>query len=167
MVQNNKIQRQPNREAELRKLLQERIVIIDGAMGTTVQQYNLDEAAYRGGRFTDWKKDLKGNHDLLNITRPDVIEEVHRKYLEAGLRVTVNTDNRLVSSTTMTVELERAVTAFHLTPSDVRYVLINGFKSAFLPYEEKGKLLRTALAEMDRLFDEARAAEGEPSRDLL
>src|SRR4051812_38715065 len=84
MVQNNKIQRQPNREAELRKLLQERIVIIDGAMGTTVQQYNLDEAAYRGGRFTDWKKDLKGNHDLLNITRPDVIEEVHRKYLEAG-----------------------------------------------------------------------------------
>jgi adenosine deaminase len=90
-----------------------------------------------------------------------------RKYLEAGLRVTVNTDNRLVSSTTMTVELERAVTAFRLTPSDVRYVLINGFKSAFLPYEEKGKLLRTALAEMDRLFDEARAAEGEPSRDLL
>jgi len=89
------------------------------------------------------------------------------RYLKAGLRVTVNTDNRLVSSTTMTTELERAVAAFRLSPSDLRYVLINGFKSAFLPYEEKGALLRTVLAEMDRLFDQARTEEGEPSRDLL
>jgi adenosine deaminase len=90
-----------------------------------------------------------------------------RKYLEAGLRVTVNTDNRLVSSTTMTTELERAVAAFRLTPADVRYVLINGFKSAFLPYEEKGALLRSALGEMDRVFGGGRAEGGEPSRDLL
>ena len=89
-----------------------------------------------------------------------------RRYLEAGLRVTLNTDNRLVSSTTMTTELERAVATFHLKPSDVRYVLINGFKSAFLPYEEKGTLLRAALKEMDRLFERTSAAE-EPSRDLL
>ena len=72
------------REALLRKALAERIVIIDGAMGTMVQQYGLDEAAYRGKRFPDPKKDLKGNHDVLNVTRPEVIEEVHRKYLEAG-----------------------------------------------------------------------------------
>jgi len=83
-LESNSLQRQPNKEAALRKLLAERIVIIDGAMGTTVQQYNLDEAAYRGDRFTSWKKDLKGNHDLLNITRPQVIEEIHRKYLKAG-----------------------------------------------------------------------------------
>ena len=82
-----------------------------------------------------------------------------RNYLKAGLRVTVNTDNRLVSSTTMTAELERAVSAFRLTPSDVRYVLLNGFKSAFLPYEEKGALLRSALKEMDRLLEKPRAAE--------
>ena len=88
-------------------------------------------------------------------------------YLKAGLRVTVNTDNRLVSSTTMTAELERAVTAFRLRPADVRYILLNGFKSAFLPYEEKGELLRAALAEMDRLLEPARTIEGEPSRDLL
>lgn len=87
------------------------------------------------------------------------------RYLKAGLRVTVNTDNRLVSSTTMTDELERAVTAFRLTPDDLRYVLINGFKSAFLPYEEKGALLRNALREMDGIFE--RAGAGEPSRDLL
>jgi adenosine deaminase len=79
----------------------------------------------------------------------------------------VNTDNRLVSSTTVTDELERAVTTFKLKPADVRYVLINGFKSAFLPYEEKGALLRQALRDMDRILEEARAVEGEPSRDLL
>ncbi len=90
-----------------------------------------------------------------------------RNYLKAGLRVTVNTDNRLVSSTTMTAELERAVTAFRLRPADVRYILLNGFKSAFLPYEEKGELLRAALSEMDRILERARTIEGEPSRDLL
>jgi 5-methyltetrahydrofolate--homocysteine methyltransferase len=65
-------------------LLQERIVIIDGAMGTMVQQHKLDEAAYRGERFKNWHKDLKGLHDLLNLTRPEVIEGIHRAYLEAG-----------------------------------------------------------------------------------
>jgi len=90
-----------------------------------------------------------------------------RRYLKAGLRVTVNTDNRLVSSTTVTDELERAVTAFQLTPADVRYILLNGFKSAFLPYEEKGALLREALRDMDRIFEAGRAVEAEQSRDLL
>ena len=74
-----------NRAAELERLLRERIVIIDGAMGTVIQQYKLDEAAFRGERFKDWSgKDLKGNNELLNLTRPDVIEEIHRRYFEAG-----------------------------------------------------------------------------------
>ncbi len=78
-------QRMPDRsESVLRKLLQERIVIIDGAMGTMVQQYGLDEAAYRGKRFPNPAKDLKGNHDVLNVTRPEIIEAIHRQYLEAG-----------------------------------------------------------------------------------
>src|ERR1051326_5875949 len=53
-------------------------------MGTMVQQHKLDEAAYRGERFKNWHKDLKGLHDLLNLTRPEVIEGIHRAYLEAG-----------------------------------------------------------------------------------
>jgi 5-methyltetrahydrofolate--homocysteine methyltransferase len=69
---------------KLENLLRQRIVIIDGAMGTTLQRYQLDEAAYRGERFKDWAQDLKGNHDLLNLTRPDLVAEVHRAYLEAG-----------------------------------------------------------------------------------
>jgi len=71
----------------LQKLLSERIVIIDGAMGTTLQRYNLDEAAYRGERFADWPQDLKGNHDVLCLTQPQVVEDVHRAYLEAGAEI--------------------------------------------------------------------------------
>ncbi|MDB6121666.1 MAG: metH [Pedosphaera sp.] len=73
-----------NRADELQRLLRERIVIIDGAMGTMIQQYKLDEAAFRGDRFKDWHKDLKGNNDLLNVTQPHIIQEIHQKYLEAG-----------------------------------------------------------------------------------
>src|SRR5205823_2818108 len=70
--------------AALRKLLAERIVVIDGAMGTMIQAHRLDEAGYRGDRFADHPVDLKGNNDLLSITRPDVIEAIHHAYLEAG-----------------------------------------------------------------------------------
>lgn len=72
-------------EKHLRELLAERILILDGAMGTMVQQYHLEEADYRGERFADWKgQDLKGNNDLLVLTRPDVIREIHAKYIAAG-----------------------------------------------------------------------------------
>ncbi len=65
-------------------LLRHRIAIIDGAMGTMIQRYKLDEAAYRGERFSDWPHDLQGNNDLLSLTQPQIIKEIHRQYLEAG-----------------------------------------------------------------------------------
>jgi len=71
-------------EKSLRALLAERILIIDGAMGTMVQRYKLEEADYRGERFADWPSDVKGNNDLLCITKPDVIREIHSQYIEAG-----------------------------------------------------------------------------------
>ena len=61
-----------------------RILILDGAMGTMIQRYGLGEADYRGTRFADWPSDLKGNNDLLVLTRPEVIREIHRQYLAAG-----------------------------------------------------------------------------------
>jgi 5-methyltetrahydrofolate--homocysteine methyltransferase len=64
--------------------LKQRILIIDGAMGTMIQKAGLEEADYRGGRFVDHPSDLKGNNDLLSLTRPDVIADIHRQYLEAG-----------------------------------------------------------------------------------
>jgi 5-methyltetrahydrofolate--homocysteine methyltransferase len=75
---------QPDRTPELAALLARRILILDGAMGTMVQQHRLTEADYRGQRFADSAKDLKGNNDLLVLTRPDVIGGIHRQYLEAG-----------------------------------------------------------------------------------
>ena len=76
---------QSNRIERLQQLLRERIVIIDGAMGTTIQQYKLTEEQFRGDRFRDWRgKDLKGNNELLNLTQPQIIQEIHRRYFEAG-----------------------------------------------------------------------------------
>jgi len=64
--------------------LQERILILDGATGTMLQRYRLDEAGFRGERFADWSHDLKGNNDLLVLTQPDIVRDIHRAYLEVG-----------------------------------------------------------------------------------
>jgi 5-methyltetrahydrofolate--homocysteine methyltransferase len=78
------VKNESNRTQELGSLLQKRIVILDGAMGTMIQSHKLDEAAFRGERFKNWHKDVKGLNDLLNITQPQIVEEIHRQYLEAG-----------------------------------------------------------------------------------
>ncbi|MBK6936581.1 MAG: homocysteine S-methyltransferase family protein [Chitinophagaceae bacterium] len=69
---------------EIREELKKRILVIDGAMGTMIQRHKLTEADYRGERFKDWHCDVKGNNDLLNITKPEVIIGIHKQYLEAG-----------------------------------------------------------------------------------
>lgn len=88
-----------NITSELRKLLNERILIIDGAMGTMVQRYKLREADYRGDRFKDWHTDVKGNNDLLCLTQPHIIKEIHKQYLAAGANILeTNTFNSQVIS---------------------------------------------------------------------
>ncbi len=74
----------PARTRALMDALAQRILVFDGAMGTMIQRYKLSEAEYRGARFADWKSDLRGNNDLLTLTKPSVIREVHAEYLEAG-----------------------------------------------------------------------------------
>lgn len=78
--------------------LQERILIIDGAMGTMIQRHKLQEADYRGERFKDWHKDVKGNNDLLSITQPDIIIGIHKQYLDAGADII---ETNTFSSTTI------------------------------------------------------------------
>lgn len=68
----------------IQDLLQERILIIDGAMGTMIQRHKLSEEDYRGERFKDWPSDVRGNNDLLSLTQPQIIKEIHKQYLEAG-----------------------------------------------------------------------------------
>ena len=71
----------------LQQLLNRQIVIIDGAMGTMIQRHKLQEADYRGTRFAGWPSDVKGNNDLLSITQPDIIKNIHLQYLEAGANI--------------------------------------------------------------------------------
>ena len=64
--------------------MRERVVVMDGAMGTLLQQQGLAEADFRGERFADWDRDLQGNNDLLSLTQPELIERLHTEYLDAG-----------------------------------------------------------------------------------
>jgi 5-methyltetrahydrofolate--homocysteine methyltransferase len=84
----------------IENLLRQRILILDGAMGTMIQRYKLTEADYRGERFANWHRDLKGNNDLLVLTRPEVIKAIHREYLEAGADI-IETDTFGANATTL------------------------------------------------------------------
>ncbi len=74
----------PDPTAALEAALAERVLVIDGAMGTAIQRDRPDEAGYRGERFADWHRDLQGNNDLLTLTQPDIVAAIHREYLDAG-----------------------------------------------------------------------------------
>ncbi|MEP2578008.1 MAG: homocysteine S-methyltransferase family protein, partial [Roseibium sp.] len=82
----------------LRDLARTRILVLDGAMGTEIQLLKLDEAAYRGERFKDWSSDVQGNNDLLSLTQPDAIRQIHVDYLEAGADIV---ETNTFSSTTI------------------------------------------------------------------
>ena len=77
-------QARAQRLALLPELLGSRILILDGAMGTMIQRHQLDETGYRGERFAAFGRDLKGNNDLLTLTQPKIIRDIHAAYLEAG-----------------------------------------------------------------------------------
>jgi 5-methyltetrahydrofolate--homocysteine methyltransferase len=83
-----------NRISQLQALMKERILVLDGAMGTMIQRHRLQEADYRGTRFANAKRDLKGNNDLLALSKPEIIEAIHEAYLEAGADIiSTNTFN--------------------------------------------------------------------------
>ncbi len=85
----------------VREILKEKILVLDGAMGSLIQEYKLTDADYRGERFKDFPHDVKGNNDLLSITRPDVIQEIHKKYFEAGADIA---ETNTFSSTSIAME---------------------------------------------------------------
>jgi 5-methyltetrahydrofolate--homocysteine methyltransferase len=122
----------------LEKALKERILILDGAMGTMIQKYTLEEMDYRGERFKDWHKDIKGNNDLLCLTRPDIIEAIHREYLEAGADIIeTNTFNCQAVSLedydmqSLTVELNLAAAKIARKAADA-FTALNPAKPRFV-----------------------------------
>jgi len=91
----------PNKSAALEQALKQRILILDGAMGTMIQEYKFEEEDYRGERFKDWHVLVKGNNDLLSLTQPDVISDIHRKYLAAGADII---ETNTFNATTISME---------------------------------------------------------------
>ena len=71
----------------LTELLDSEIVLLDGPMGTMIQSYDLSEQDFRGERFKDWEHDLKGNNDLLNITKPEIIQKIHEEFIKVGATI--------------------------------------------------------------------------------
>ena len=98
--------------SNIKEELEKRILVIDGAMGTMIQRYKLTEADYRGERFKDWHTDVKGNNDLLNITRPEIITAIHKQYLEAGADI-IET-NTFSSTTIAMVDYQMQSLAYEL-----------------------------------------------------
>ncbi|WGS86385.1 methionine synthase [Methylomonas sp. UP202] len=127
-----------NRTQPLHELLSQRILFLDGAMGTMIQSYKLSEKDYRGARFADWPVDLKGNNDLLSITQPDIIKAIHKAYLDAGTDIletnTFNStriamaDYRMedlayeINAASARVAKQAALEASALTPDKPRFV---------------------------------------------
>jgi len=102
----------------IRDILKERILIIDGAMGTMIQRYKLQEADYRGERFKNWHKDVKGNNDLLSITHPDIIIEIHKQYLDAGADI-IET-NTFSSTTIAQADYEMEALAYEMNVASAK-----------------------------------------------
>jgi adenosine deaminase len=100
-------------------------------------------------------------------TVPSLKSHPFHYYYKQGIRVTLNTDSRLVSATSMTKELALAVRAFHLSPYEVKRIIVNGFKSAFLPYAVKARMLRDVSVEVDRIFMEEFPDEYDRGASLL
>jgi 5-methyltetrahydrofolate--homocysteine methyltransferase len=103
---------------DIRKELKNRILIIDGAMGTMIQRHKLEEEDYRGERFKDWHTDIKGNNDLLSITQPDIIVGIHKQYLAAGADI-IET-NTFSSTTIAQADYDMQTLAYELNVASAR-----------------------------------------------
>ena len=103
----------------LEEVLESRIAILDGAMGTMIQTYELDEAGYRGRQWADHPKDLKGCNDLLSITQPGIIETIHRQYLEAGADIIETNTFNSTSISMADYQLENRVYDLNLAGATV------------------------------------------------
>jgi 5-methyltetrahydrofolate--homocysteine methyltransferase len=121
---------QANRTAELSALLEQRLLILDGAMGTMIQRHGLQEADYRGARFADHPHDLKGNNDLLVLTRPDIIGGIHREYLEAGADILETCTFNSTAVSQADYKLERLVHELNFEGARLARVLCDEFTAA-------------------------------------
>ncbi len=115
----------------IHKELEKRVLVIDGAMGTMIQQYKLEEKDYRGKRFADWHKDLKGNNDLLSITQPQIIKAIHREYLLAGADILETNTFSGTSVAMADYEMEEFVYELNYESAKIAKESVEEFKKEF------------------------------------
>src|SRR3954470_3125860 len=134
----------------IREELEKRILIIDGAMGTMIQQYKLEEKDYRGKRFEDWHKDLKGNNDLLSITQPHIIRTIHKEYLKAGADII---ETNTFSATTIAMadyEMQSLAYELNFESAKIAKEAIAEFKKEFPEFAAIPKFVAGALGPTNR-----------------
>lgn len=115
---------------DIKKELEKQILVIDGAMGTMIQRYKLEENDYRGNRFADWKSDLKGNNDLLSLTRPDIIKAIHLEYLTAGADIIETNTFNAQRISLADYHMESLSYELNLEAAKIAKSAINEFKSS-------------------------------------
>lgn len=163
--------------------LEKRILVIDGAMGTMIQQYKLEEKDYRGKRFADWPTDLKGNNDLLSITQPSIIKAIHKEYLKAGADILETNTFSGTSIAMADYGMESLVYELNLESAKVARAAINEFKAEYPEHAHINKFVAGAMGPTTKLasmspnvndpgfravtFDELVAAYSEQIRGLI
>ncbi|MEO7055354.1 MAG: homocysteine S-methyltransferase family protein, partial [Caldimonas sp.] len=128
------------RGRELPQILKERIVVLDGAMGTMIQRHRLSEADYRGERFKDHGKSLKGNNELLQITRPEVIRSIHEAYLQAGADIVETNTFGATSVAQADYDLEGVAREMNVAGARLAREVCDAFSSADKPRFVAGAL---------------------------
>jgi 5-methyltetrahydrofolate--homocysteine methyltransferase len=166
-------------EAVLRKLASERILVLDGAMGTMIQALQFDETAFRGDRFKDFHRDLRGNNDLLILTQPKAIEDIHAQYLRAGADIVAT--NTFSSTSIAQADYDLSSLAYELNLEGAR--LAKSAAATVSKEDGRPRFVAGALGPTNRTasispdvsnpgfravtFDELREAYGEQARGLL
>ena len=131
--------------------LEKRVLVIDGAMGTMIQQYKLEEKDYRGKRFANWHKDLKGNNDLLSITQPEIIKAIHKEYLKAGADI-IETNTFSGTSVAMAdYEMESLVYELNYESAKIAKEAIAEFKKEFPEFAGIAKFVAGAMGPTTKL----------------
>jgi 5-methyltetrahydrofolate--homocysteine methyltransferase len=135
---------------DIKKELEKRVLVIDGAMGTMIQQYKLEEKDYRGKRFVDWHKDLQGNNDLLSITQPQIIKAIHKEYLKAGADI-IET-NTFSATTVAMADYEMQELAYELNYESAKIAkeAITEFKKEFPEFASVPKYVAGAFGPTNR-----------------
>ena len=130
--------------------LEKRVLVIDGAMGSMIQQYKLEEKDFRGKRFADWHKDLQGNNDLLSITQPQIIKTIHKEYLKAGADII---ETNTFSATTIAMadyEMQELAYELNFESAKVAKEAIVEFKKEFPEFASIPKFVAGALGPTNR-----------------